>query len=214
MQRNQILQGTVGLGSGMLGEAVKSAREKSMSMRELARQSGISAAQISRIEANKIDKPSVTTLISLSKALDLNPIPLMILAGYLRRDEARARLAAFLEPGTEFSAQWSSDPGSARQLEAMRHIVGDENSSDDLIGQVACTVFLTLETEETLWDDAFLLAAAEGEHNTDLREIAQLWPSISIERRPTVLAFLRDQATLSRLEFDRHVAEGFPEDRC
>ena len=213
MQRSQSLQETERLESGTLGEALKSARETSMSMRELARQSGVSAAQISRIEANKIDKPSVSTLISLSKALDLNPIPLMILAGYLPRDEARARLAAFLEPDTEFSAQWSSDPGSAGRLEEMRHIVGDENSTDDLIDQVACNVFLTLETEETLWDDAFMLAGAEGEHNTDLREIAQLWPSISIERRPTVLAFLRDQATLSRLEFDRHVAEEFPEDR-
>src|SRR5947209_965252 len=52
-----------------------------MSMRELARRSSLSAAQVSRIESGGVT-PSIETLAKLAFALERQPEPLYIAAGY------------------------------------------------------------------------------------------------------------------------------------
>jgi transcriptional regulator with XRE-family HTH domain len=61
-------------------------------MRELARKSGLSAAQISRIENGSVEQPSVRTLINLAVALGRDSELLLIAAGHTRGAEARGTL--------------------------------------------------------------------------------------------------------------------------
>lgn len=195
---------------GTLGEAIREAREtssSSLSMRELARRSGVSAGQISRIEAGEVVSPSVQTLIALARALDLNPIPLLILAGHIDEGEARARLLAFLADGTELWESWTKlgNEFDTDHVSELRAILQDPNSSRQQIGEVARNLFLTPELEETAWHDSLLLAGAEGPGARDLREVAQLWPALTTLRRARVMDFLRDQVELSRAEWAREV---------
>src|SRR5437868_1806794 len=54
-----------------LAEVTKEARVGArLSMRGLARRSGLSAAQVSRIEAGEVERPAAETLVKLAKALD------------------------------------------------------------------------------------------------------------------------------------------------
>ena len=54
-----------------MAEVIREARVRArLSMRGLARRSGLSAAQISRIEAGEVEWPAAETLVKLAKALD------------------------------------------------------------------------------------------------------------------------------------------------
>lgn len=70
--------------SKSFGQYLKEKRLKSgMNICELSSSSGISAAQISRIENGKRGVPKPATLKKISYALNLNYEELMIRAGYL-----------------------------------------------------------------------------------------------------------------------------------
>ena len=74
-----------------------------LSMRGLARRSGLSAAQISRIEAGEVERPVAETLVKLAKALDRDAQLLLVFAGHIRGARAggllREAIAALPEPG-------------------------------------------------------------------------------------------------------------------
>jgi transcriptional regulator with XRE-family HTH domain len=61
-------------------------------MRELARRSGLSAAQISRIEAGSVEAPTIETLNRLSRALERDPQLLFVALGRVDDDEAASYL--------------------------------------------------------------------------------------------------------------------------
>lgn len=66
-----------------LGKTISKAREKiGISQRELARQSNMDCAEVSRIEAGKRLKPNVLYLKGIAEALNLSMVDLMKLAGY------------------------------------------------------------------------------------------------------------------------------------
>ena len=65
-----------------------------LSMRGLARRSGLSAAQISRIEAGEVERPAAETLVKLAKALDRDAQLLLVFAGYIGGARARRLLRA------------------------------------------------------------------------------------------------------------------------
>lgn len=73
--------------SNELARLLKMARGD-MAMRELARRSGLSAAQISRIEAGKVDDPGVETLTRLASALGRDPRYLFVALGRMGGPEA------------------------------------------------------------------------------------------------------------------------------
>jgi transcriptional regulator with XRE-family HTH domain len=200
-------EATVAHREGTLGEAIATAREGLMSMRELARRSGISTAQISRIESGAVDAPTPQTLIAIARALDLSPIPLLILAGHIDQHEARQRLLATLAPGTEVWESWTKlgHEFDADHIAEMRSVLEDPDSTRAHVGEVARNLFLTPEMEETAWHDSMLLAAAEGPGAAELREVAQLWPALEAGRRQRVMEFLRDQVELSRAQWARDV---------
>ncbi len=66
-----------------LGKTISEAREKvGISQRELARQSNMDCAEVSRIEAGKRLKPNVLYLKGIADTLNLSMVDLMKLAGY------------------------------------------------------------------------------------------------------------------------------------
>jgi len=76
-----------------LAEVTKEARARAgLSMRGLARRSGLSAAQISRIEAGEVERPVAETLVKLAKALDRNAQLLLVFAGHIKGARARQLL--------------------------------------------------------------------------------------------------------------------------
>jgi transcriptional regulator with XRE-family HTH domain len=91
-----------------LAEVTREARVRArLSMRGLARRSGLSAAQISRIEAGEVERPVAETLVKLAKALDRDAQLLLVFAGHIRGARARQLLRqvieALPEPRAEFA---------------------------------------------------------------------------------------------------------------
>jgi transcriptional regulator with XRE-family HTH domain len=74
-----------------------------LGLRELARESGLSAGQLSRIEAGKTEQPSVETLVRLAQALDRDADALVVVATRpealrgSRLQDSRLRLLAAIE---------------------------------------------------------------------------------------------------------------------
>ena len=80
--------------AGVIREARVRAR---LSMRELARRSGLSAAQISRIEAGEVERPVAETLVRLAKALGRDAQLLLVFAGHIRGARAQQLLRQAIE---------------------------------------------------------------------------------------------------------------------
>ena len=81
-----------------MAEVIKEARVRArLSMRGLARRSGLSAAQISRIEAGEVERPVAETLVKLAKALDRDAQLLLVFAGHIRGARARQLLRQAIE---------------------------------------------------------------------------------------------------------------------
>jgi len=87
-----------------VGDVLRRSRQaEGLGLRELARESGLSAGQLSRIEAGKTEQPSVETLVRLAQALDRDADALVVFATRTealrgtRLQEARLRLLAAIE---------------------------------------------------------------------------------------------------------------------
>jgi len=100
-----------------MAEVTREARVRAgLSMRGLARRSGLSAAQVSRIEAGEVERPVAETLVKLAKALDRDAQLLLVFSGHITGARARQLLReaieALPEPG---SAEYG---GALARLEA------------------------------------------------------------------------------------------------
>ena len=81
-----------------LAEVIREARVRArLSMRELGRRSGLSAAQISRIEAGEVERPVAETLVRLAKALGRDAQLLLVFAGHIRGTRAEQLLRQAIE---------------------------------------------------------------------------------------------------------------------
>jgi transcriptional regulator with XRE-family HTH domain len=81
-----------------LAEVLREARVRArLSMRALARRSGLSAAQISRIEAGEVERPVAETLVRLAKALGRDAQLLLVFAGHIRGTRAQQVLRQAIE---------------------------------------------------------------------------------------------------------------------
>jgi transcriptional regulator with XRE-family HTH domain len=102
-----------------LAEVTKEARVRArLSMRGLARRSGLSAAQISRIEAGEVEQPAAETLVRLAKALDRDAQLLLVFAGHIRGARARQLLREAIEALPE--------PGRAEQADALARLEAED----------------------------------------------------------------------------------------
>jgi transcriptional regulator with XRE-family HTH domain len=187
--------------TSLLGSALAEARRTGgvdvpagMSIRGLARRAGVSGAQISRIEAGQVLKPSHEILVALGKALNRNPMPLLVLAGHLTGADARIALSPFFREGGELPEEWGD------RVDVVRQRLQDTEATDDEIRQIAAGMFSVPETDETLWDDSYALALSRGTDAAELRELMGIWRYIG-ERRAQLLEFGRSLRRLADLEY-------------
>ena len=102
-----------------MAEVTKEARARAqLSMRGLARRSGLSAAQISRIEAGEVERPVAETLVKLAKALDRDAQLLLVFAGHIRGARARQLLRQAIESLPE--------PGRAEHADALARLEAED----------------------------------------------------------------------------------------
>ena len=100
-----------------MAELTKEARVRAgLSMRALARRSGLSAAQVSRIEAGEVERPVAETLVKLAKALDRDAQLLLVFAGHIKGARARQLLRQAIEAVPESGRAEHAD--SLARLEA------------------------------------------------------------------------------------------------
>ncbi|MGN6872539.1 MAG: helix-turn-helix domain-containing protein [Solirubrobacteraceae bacterium] len=164
-------------GTPEIGDLLRSARQqRGISLRELARRSGISAGTISRIQAGEVQQPGVSTLEAIADAFGRPLEPLLLITGHIDRNEFDRRVASLEEA---FGALEFAD------LDA----VGDEDAA-------------SIVWEH---GDAELMASRIGgepwaKRHEGLEEIAAAWPALSPDRRRLVLAFVADQEVLSTLD--------------
>jgi transcriptional regulator with XRE-family HTH domain len=193
----------------LLATTVKAARESaSLSVRELARAAGISHSQIVRLEAGDVSKPSRQALVAIAKALNRNPNSLLILAGHLDEEQARGTLKVMFRPGSELAEIWADADGHG-SLRAVRAMIGG-SADEAALRTIAASAFEVAESDETLWDDSYLLAAASGENADQLRELLDIWRYVPSDLRRRWLEYGRalqrvaDLEYLAEAERDRH----------
>ncbi len=104
-----------------MAEVMRGARVRAgLSMRGLARRSGLSAAQVSRIEAGEVERPVAETLVRLAKALDRDAQLLLVFAGHIRGARARELLGAAIEALPEPGRAEHADASARLEAEGER----------------------------------------------------------------------------------------------
>jgi transcriptional regulator with XRE-family HTH domain len=193
----------------MLGETIRRAREGfGFSIRELGRRAGVSAAQLSRIEAGQVEQPSIDTLVAVARALDRNPKPLLIASGHIGREEALATLRPMFrehrsgvydpEVDSELVDEWAH--GWEKRLEEARALLAEDEPDEHALRELAADVFYTYETEETMWWESFLAPLLAEHGGEELREHVRLFLALPHERRAKVSDYLHEQVRLADLD--------------
>jgi transcriptional regulator with XRE-family HTH domain len=193
----------------MLGETIRRAREGfGFSIRELGRRAGVSAAQLSRIEAGHVEQPSIETLVAVARALDRNPTPLLIVSGHIGRDEALATLrpmfrehhAAEYDPDvdSELVDDWAH--GWQERLDEARSLLAQDEPDEQALRALAADVFVTYETEETMWWGSFLGPLLAEHGGEELHEHVRLLLALPLERRAKVTDYAQEQVRLADLD--------------
>lgn len=167
-----------------LAAVVRESRERDgLTIRELARRAGISHTQVSRLESGEVTKPSREVLVAIGKGLDRNPIPLLILAGHYDEEEAVEALKPMFREDAELPNAWPDT--SVWTVEEADDFLYDPDLGHDIeeLMLLAADVFAVPETDETLWDPSYLLAAARGEDAWHLQRFMATWRYLDSELR-------------------------------
>lgn len=166
---------TYEVGTPELCDLVRTAREqRQISLRELARRSGVSAGQISRIESGDVQRPEVGTLEAIANAFGRPAEPLLFITGRIDEDEFYRRVTSLEEA---LGVSWGIEGVSV------------EDAAAGLWSQA---------------DPELMSARIGGDNwvknREGLDEIAAAWPALTPERRRLILAFVADQEVLSMLD--------------
>src|SRR5512132_3357707 len=134
-----------------LAEVTKEARVRArLSMRGLARRSGLSAAQVSRIEAGEVERPAAETLVRLAKALDRDAQLLLVFAGHIRGARARQLLREAVETLPE--------PGRAEHADALARLEAEDEREQRLREELASAERALAEAQRDLVEARFQAA--------------------------------------------------------
>jgi transcriptional regulator with XRE-family HTH domain len=183
-----------------LASTLQRAREEAaVGLRELARRAGVSHTQISRLEAGAVIKPSREVLVALARALDRNPLPLLVLAGHLTPHESQQALRPLFREGAELPEEWGD--WTRVPLDQVRTAIREPEANPLRLRAIAADVFLVQETDETLWDDSYGLAAARGEDAAALRELMAIWRYVGIDLRDRWLEYGRQLRRIADLDY-------------
>jgi len=160
-----------------MAEVIKDARARArLSMRGLARRSGLSAAQISRIEAGEVERPVAETLVKLAKALDRDAQLLLVFAGHIRGARARQLLRQAIEALPE--------PGRAEHADALARLEAEDELERRLREELAEAERALTKAQQDL-DEARLEGKRAAEPlrkaNERLREVGVLAQRRAVE---------------------------------
>jgi transcriptional regulator with XRE-family HTH domain len=162
-----------------LAELTKEARMRAgLSMRGLARRSGLSAAQISRIEAGEVERPAAETLVRLAKALDRDAQLLLVFAGHIRGARARQLLRKAIEALPE--------PGRAEQADALARLEAEDEREQRLGEELADAERALAKAQQDLDEARFEVADAKRTRRLPdahewLREVGTLAQDSAVE---------------------------------
>lgn len=183
-----------------VARAVKDAREKAgLSVRELAKRSDISHTQISRLESGEVAKPSREVLVSVSKGLDRNPSPLLILAGHYNVVEATSSLKPMFREDAELPQVWGG--WATWSVAEINEFLRDPKVSLKTVKQVAADVFTVEETDETLWDPTYRLAADRVDDEGQLAEFMGIWRYLDPNLRSRWLDYGRSLRNIADYQY-------------
>jgi transcriptional regulator with XRE-family HTH domain len=144
-----------------MAEVTREARVRAgLSMRGLARRSGLSAAQVSRIEAGEVERPVAETLVKLAKALDRDAQLLLVFAGHITGARARQLLRQAI--------QGLPEPGRAEHAEALARLEAEDAREHRLREELADAEAALAQARRDL-DDARERVAAEPLRETHQR---------------------------------------------
>ncbi|MGH3045599.1 MAG: helix-turn-helix domain-containing protein, partial [Gaiellaceae bacterium] len=161
-----------------MAEVTKEARVRSrLSMRGLARRSGLSAAQISRIEAGEVERPVAETLVKLAKALDRDAQLLLVFAGHIRGARARQVLRQAIEALPE--------PGGAEHADALARLKAEGEREHRLREELAAAEGALAQAQRDLDEARFeaerMAAKPLREAHERLREVGMLAQRCAVE---------------------------------
>jgi transcriptional regulator with XRE-family HTH domain len=161
-----------------MAELTKEARVRArLSMRGLARRSGLSAAQISRIEAGEVERPVAETLVKLAKALDRDAQLLLVFAGHIRGARARQLLREAIEALPE--------PGRAEHADALARLEAEDEREQGLRDELAAAERALAKAQQELDEARFegerVAAEPLREAHARLREVAMLAQRRAVE---------------------------------
>jgi transcriptional regulator with XRE-family HTH domain len=162
-----------------LAEVAKEARVRArLSMRGLARRSGLSAAQISRIEAGEVERPVAETLVRLAKALDRDAQLLLVFAGHIRGARARQLLREAIEALPE--------PGRAELADALAQLEAEDEREHRLREELADAERALAKAQQDLDEARFEVAGTKRtkrlpEAHEWLREVGMLAQGCAVE---------------------------------
>jgi len=161
-----------------MAEVIKEARVRArLSMRGLARRSGLSAAQISRIEAGEVERPVAETLVKLAKALDRDAQLLLVFAGHIRGARARQLLRQAIEALPE--------PVRAEHADALARLEAEDERERRLREELAETEGALTKAQQDLNEARFegerVAAEPLREANERLREVGMLAQRRAVE---------------------------------
>ena len=158
-----------------MGELTREARVRAgLSMRGLARRSGLSAAQVSRIEAGEVERPVAETLVKLAKALDRDAQLLLVFAGHIRGARARQLLRQAIEA--------LPAPGRAEHADALARLEAEDEREHRLREELADAERALAKAQQDL-DEARERVAAEPRRaaHEQLREVGMLAQRHAVE---------------------------------
>ena len=161
-----------------MAEVIKEARVRArLSMRGLARRSGLSAAQVSRIEAGEVERPVAETLVKLAKALDRDAQLLLVFAGHIRGARARQLLRQAIEALPE--------PGRAECSDALARLEAEDERERRLREELAEAERALTEAQRDLDEARFegerVAAGPLREAHERLREVGMLAQRRAVE---------------------------------
>jgi transcriptional regulator with XRE-family HTH domain len=161
-----------------MAEVIKEARVRArLSMRGLARRSGLSAAQVSRIEAGEVERPVAETLVKLAKALDRDAQLLLVFAGHIRGARARELLRQAIEALPE--------PSRAEYADALARLEAEDERERRLREGLAEAERALTEAQQDLDEPRFkgnrVAAEPLREAHERLREVGMLAQRRAVE---------------------------------
>ena len=162
-----------------LAEVAREVRVRGrLSMRGLARRSGLSAAQISRIEAGEVERPAAETLVRLAKALDRDAQLLLVFAGHIRGARARQLLREAIEALPE--------PGKAEQADALARLEAEDEREQRLREELADAERALAKAQQDLDEARFEVADTKRtkrlpEAHERSREVGMLVQGCAVE---------------------------------